>query len=157
MPADVPRSGPNTKAGEKPPVLPVVGTMHTQAGAEAFATFFVRTLDWGFGTVNASYMRHYFNPSCIACSNYANSIDKTRKAHDRYVGGRITVLRAHATGAGAATVLPVDIALSATAGEALDKKGHFVHAEPAYPHATFHMKVQWRNQAWTVVDLGVQL
>ncbi len=64
VPADVPRTGPNTRKGEKPPVMPVLATKHTAAGAQAFAEFFIKTIDWGYATTSSAYMRHYFEQSC---------------------------------------------------------------------------------------------
>src|SRR4051812_30423000 len=41
-PADVPLTGHNVKPGEKPPLYPVAAREHTQAGANAFAEFYMR-------------------------------------------------------------------------------------------------------------------
>src|SRR4051812_41161247 len=61
-PADVPLTGHNVKPGEKPPLYPAAARAHTQAGANAFAEFYMRTLDWAYATTNPSYMKHYTGP-----------------------------------------------------------------------------------------------
>ena len=74
MPADVPRTGPNTRKGEQPPVMPVAATKHTADGAKAFAEFFIKTIDWGYATTSSAYMRHYFK-SVYWCGIAAKAFD----------------------------------------------------------------------------------
>ena len=76
-PADVPLTGHNVKPGEKPPRYPAAATARTQAGANAFAEFFMRTLDWAYATTNPSYMKHYYGPTCGLCNGIATGITKT--------------------------------------------------------------------------------
>ena len=48
-----PKTGPNTRPGEKPPLMPLEATQHTPEGAKAFAEFFIKTIDWGYATVSS--------------------------------------------------------------------------------------------------------
>ena len=73
IPADVPRTGANTRPGEKPPLMPLEATQHTARGAQAFAAFFVKTIDWGYATVSGAYMRHYFATTCMSCRRPVSS------------------------------------------------------------------------------------
>jgi len=91
IPADVPRTGHNVKPGEQPPVYPVAALAKTQAGANAFAKFFMQTLDWAYATTNPSYMKHYYGPTCGLCASLATGIAKTATVHEVFEGGRITV------------------------------------------------------------------
>ncbi|MFL6164244.1 MAG: DUF6318 family protein [Jatrophihabitantaceae bacterium] len=91
-PADVPLTGHNVRPGEKPPVYPAAAKVHSQAGANAFAEFFMRTLDWAYATTNPSYMKHYYGPTCGLCSGIATGIAKTAAEHEWYEGGRLTIL-----------------------------------------------------------------
>jgi Family of unknown function (DUF6318) len=76
-PADVPLTGHNVRAGERPPVYPAAAKVHSQAGANAFAEFFMQTLDWAYATTNPSYMKHYYGPTCGLCNGIATGIAKT--------------------------------------------------------------------------------
>ena len=86
-PADVPLTGHNVRPGEKPPVYPAAARAHSQDGANAFAEFFMKTLDWAYATTNPSYMKHYYGPTCGLCSGIAAGIAKTAAEHHWYEGG----------------------------------------------------------------------
>jgi hypothetical protein len=90
-PADVPLTGHNVKPGEKPPLYPAAARAHTQDGANAFAEFYMRTLDWAYATTNPSYMKHYTGPTCGLCNGLATGISKTAALRHWYLGGRFTV------------------------------------------------------------------
>src|SRR6476469_10732690 len=80
-PADVPLTGHNVKPGEKPPLFPAAAKVRSQAGANAFAEFFMRTLDWMYATTNPAYPRHYFAPSCGLCAGLTTGMTKTMAVH----------------------------------------------------------------------------
>ena len=90
-PADVPLTGHNVRPGEKPPVYPAAAKQHSQAGANAFAEFFLRTWDWAYATTNPSYMQHYFGSTCGLCTGVATGINKTAAERHWFLGGRLTV------------------------------------------------------------------
>ncbi len=92
MPADVPTTGPNlVRKGERPPVMPLVATKHTPAGAVAFAKFFELTIDWGYATTSTAYMRHYYEPTCVTCKSIQLGLDRAAAKHRRFVGGRMAI------------------------------------------------------------------
>ncbi|MGN6607673.1 MAG: DUF6318 family protein [Jatrophihabitans sp.] len=138
-------------------MLPAVGTTHTAAGAEAFAKFFVQTLDWGFATTSSTYMRRYFANSCVGCLSYATSIDKTAALKAHYIGGRLQVQRAQLNFVSAASEETVVLTVDSTAGEAVRANGSFLNADPAHKGATVTLTLAWRNAMWTVTDLRLQL
>jgi len=96
-PADVPLTGHNVRPGEKPPVYPAAARATDQAGANAFAEFFMKTLDWAYATTNPSYMKHYYGPTCGQCQGLALDIGDTAKQRHFYEGGRITIRSIGAT------------------------------------------------------------
>jgi hypothetical protein len=102
FPADVPLTGHNVKPGEKPPLYPAAARARTQDGANAFAEFFLRTVDWAYATANPSYMKHYVARSCGLCTGLAIGISKTAAQKHWYLGGRLTIHAATAT-----TIAPV--------------------------------------------------
>ena len=134
-PADVPLSGHNVRPGEKPPVYPAAARVRSQDGANAFAEFFMRTLDWAYATTNPSYMEHYYGPSCGLCSGIATGIAKTAAEHHWYEGGRIAVRPAQTAPVGDVTAPAefcsrLDVGESATA--VVDTKGNIVGGDGAH-------------------------
>ncbi|MEO6700962.1 MAG: DUF6318 family protein [Jatrophihabitantaceae bacterium] len=159
-PADVPLTGHNVKPGEKPPTYPDAAKARSQAGANAFAEFFMRTLDWAYATTNPSYMKHYYAPSCGQCSGLASGISKTATDHHWYMGGRLTVHDATGTARGSVTAdadycfqLVIDI----TATSVVDKNGHILNGDGAYSGNRFKLCAAWTQiTSWQVSFLARQ-
>jgi len=155
VPADVPTTGPNLRfAGERPPVMPVLASQHTQAGAVAFAIFFIKTIDWGFATTSSAYMNHYFVPSCSECTSYRDSLDLTAAAKERYVGGRASrfsarVVKPAVHAADEAVVVTCDV----TSAEALTETNKYVNAEPAHTGFQSELWLTWIDDRWHVAFL----
>ena len=133
-PADVPLTGHNVKSGERPPVYPAAAKVRSQAGANAFAEFFMRTLDWMYATTNPAYPRHYFASSCGLCAGLTTGMTKTMAAHHFYEGGRFTVHPATGTQIAPVTA-PADycasVKVDTTAAAIVDRTGKVFNGEGA--------------------------
>jgi hypothetical protein len=150
-PADVPLTGHNVKPGEKPPLYPAAAKARTQAGANAFAEFYLRTLDWAYATTNPSYMRHYTAPSCGLCNDLATGISRTATQRHWHVGGRLTVHPATATPIDPVTapadycsIVPVD----STAQTEVNRTGTVFHEEPAHPGLRWKVCMASSSDRW---------
>lgn len=153
VPADVPTTGPNLRfAGEKPPVMPVAATQHTRAGAVAFAEFFIKTIDWGFATTSGAYVRHYYAPTCIECASHADSLDATRRAGHRYLGGRFTIRGA--AGSGSPDEVTVEIRFDLSSVEIVDSTNQFINGGPAKTNLSEAVSVAWRHGQWLVKTMA---
>jgi Family of unknown function (DUF6318) len=134
-PADVPLTGHNVKPGEKPPLYPAAARAKTQAGANAFAEFFMHTLDWAYATTNPSYMRHYSGPSCGLCKGLATGISKTAAEKHWYLGGRFTVHAPTSTTVAPVTA-PADfcsiVVVDETAQSVVDRSGRVFSGDGAH-------------------------
>jgi hypothetical protein len=134
-PADVPLTGHNVRPGEKPPVYPAEARARTEAGANAFAAFFIRTMDWAYATTNPSYMRHYSGASCGLCAGLETGIDKTAALKNWYEGGRLTVISSISTPIGG-VLASADhcslVAFDLQASTIVDKSGKIYNAAGAY-------------------------
>jgi hypothetical protein len=155
-PADVPLTGHNVKPGEKPPLYPAAARARTQAGANAFAEFFMRTLDWAYATTNPSYMKHYTGPSCGLCNGLATGISKTGAEHLWYLGGRLTVHPATATPIGPVTA-PADFCSTAvvdiTATTVVDKTGKIYNGQGALVKQSFKLCAKASSTSWNITYL----
>jgi hypothetical protein len=156
-PADVPLTGHNVKPGEKPPVYPAAAKARTQAGANAFAEFYMRTLDWAYATTNPSYLKHYTGPSCGLCNDLATGISKAAAQRHWYLGGRLTIHPATATPIGPVTapadhcsIVPVD----STAQSEVNRTGTVFHEEPAHPGLRWKLCTTSSSGLWQATYLA---
>jgi hypothetical protein len=150
-PADVPLTGHNLKPGEKPPLYPAAARARTQDGANAFAEFFMRTLDWAYATTNPSYMKHYSGPSCGLCSGLATGISKTAAQKHWYLGGRLTIHPATGTPVGPVTA-PADycstVIVDITATSVVDKTGAVFNGQGALTKQSFKLCMKAETNSW---------
>jgi hypothetical protein len=157
VPADVPTTGPNLRyKGERPPVMPVLATRHTQAGAVAFAKFFELTIDWGYATTSTAYMKHYYEPSCVTCKSIQIGLDKAASQKHHFIGGRMTITRAvsRPVGNDGAAERSALVAYALTSIEVVDRHGTFVDADPAVTLKD-QIWTKWLPGAgWVVVHIG---
>ncbi|HEY0168422.1 MAG TPA: DUF6318 family protein [Jatrophihabitans sp.] len=156
-PADVPLTGHNVKPGEKPPLYPAAARARTQEGANAFAEFFMRTLDWAYATTNPSYMKHYYGPTCGQCDGLARGISRTAAEKHWYLGGRLTVHRAEKTAIAPVTapadfcaVMKVDI----TATSVVDKTGKVFNGDGAYFGDNFKLCSKKSADGWQLTYMA---
>jgi hypothetical protein len=149
VPADVPRTGPNTRKGEKPPVMPLAATKHTAAGAQAFAEFFIKTIDWGYATTSSAYMRHYFTSSCIACVSTARALDRADELHRHFIGDRFAIRQVARAGR-----LSVSVHFDVTAVETVTKRGRPVGGYPALSNFREQLFVRWHISRWIVARMA---
>jgi hypothetical protein len=156
-PADVPLTGHNVKPGEKPPLYPAAAKARTQAGANAFAEFFMRTLDWGYATTNPSYLKHYSGPSCGLCTGLATGIKETAAQKHWYLGGRLTIHPATATPIGPVTA-PADycstVTVDSTAQSVVDRTGTVFNDEPAHPNLRWKVCARSSASRWQATYLA---
>lgn len=156
-PANVPLTGHNLKPGEKPPLYPAAARARTQKGANAFAEFFMRTLDWAYATTNPSYMRHYSAPSCGLCDELATEIQQTAAVRHWYLGGRLTIRPATKTPVGPVTA-PADfcstVSVDRTAHSVVDRAGTVFVEEAAHPNFRWKLCVKASSNRWQVTHFA---
>ena len=158
-PADVPLTGHNVKPGEKPPLYPAAARARTQAGANAFAEFYMRTLDWAYATTNPSYMKHYSGPSCGLCSGLAAGISKTAVQRHWYLGGRFTVHAATPTTIAPVTA-PADfcsmVTVDETAVSVVDASGRVYSGDGAHNGDRLKVCSVATAEAWEITYMAFQ-
>jgi hypothetical protein len=156
VPADVPTVAANpTVIGERPPVPPVME--HTNAGAVAFARFFLQTLDWGTATVDSRYVRRYFAATCLQCVVLSRNLDTDRSVGSTYLGGRITILSASNVASDGRFKSDASVRLNLKLGALAikDASGVFVTGVRGFSLLYEQVWLVWSGAEWTVVDAVV--
>jgi Family of unknown function (DUF6318) len=153
VPADVPRRGPNMRTGERPPVMPVLATQHSAAGAAAFARFFIHTIDWGYATTSSAYMRHYFRPSCIECENVAHALDRAHMLGRTFIGDRFTLRSSRSVVPTRPNMDHVVVRFDVNSAEVVSKTGKFITGEAALPDYGEHVTLRWSSGSWDIVEM----
>jgi hypothetical protein len=155
-PADVPLTGLNVNPGEKPPVFPAAASGRSQAAANAFAAFFIQTLDWGYATTNSAYMRHYYNPSCGLCASLASGLSKTHAAGHWYQGGRLATRSVRVVAADGVTA-PLDycslVVVDISAAVVRDRAGKLLKGQGALSSQPFKLCERRVGESWRVTYL----
>jgi hypothetical protein len=136
--------------------MPLLATKHTAAGAVAFAKFFIRTIDWGYATTSSAYMDHHFTPRCDSCRAFSSSLQKARRTHETFVGGRFTIRSASSArpnpqrGQQTAEIL-FDLGALAT----FNSQHVFVGSQPGRKGARFYVSMDWASGRWVTTWLSV--
>lgn len=73
-----------------PPTLPAVARQDSPAGAEAFARFYIQTLDYSYQSRDTQLLRQLAR--CSGCDAVADGIDQWSSEGGRYEGGRLAVI-----------------------------------------------------------------
>ena len=84
-------SGANVRPGETPPVLDKFAKQHNSAGALAFASYFIKALDWSLATTDPYLIKQISAPSCQACKAYINRLSIFQREGGHVRGGRISL------------------------------------------------------------------
>jgi hypothetical protein len=156
-PADVPLTGHNVRPGEKPPVYPAAAQAHTQDGANAFAEFFMKTLDWAYATTNPSYAKHFSGSTCGLCSGLATGIAKTAMRQLWYEGGRFAIHPATSTPIEPVTA-PADfcsqLIVDVTAESVVDATGKIYNGDGAHANLRFKLCAKSTANSWLTTYLA---
>ncbi len=156
-PADVPLTGHNVKPGEKPPLYPDAAKVKSQSGANAFAEFFMRTLDWMYATTNPAYAKHYYSATCGLCNGLTTGMTKTAALNHWYEGGRITIRSVTATAIAPVTA-PANycstLVIAETAETVVDKTGKIFSGDAA--HLDDHLKLcmKFSSEKWSATYMA---
>jgi hypothetical protein len=140
---------PNALPGEKPPVRPA--DVLSDAGAEAFARYFMQAVDWAYASMDSVLMRGAYDPiTCSYCNQAADRTDADKAAGKRYEGGRSHIFKvASAHGADTANNL-VLVVFDADAIRVYDGTGNVVSNTGAEVRLQFNVRVRYVDGSWQV-------
>lgn len=138
-----------------PPVVAPAGTSAaTPEGAAAFARFFYSQVEAAYTRHDASLVRRYSLPTCLACQRWAAAVEAARTSGQRVTGVVFDVTSAAAP-AITGTELTVRVAYSAPAGHRYDRSGTQVASTPAQPAAVELLGLSRVQGTWKVASASL--
>jgi hypothetical protein len=147
-------TGANVRPGEKPPTLSPVGKTNTPIGADLFARYWIRTLDWGYATTDSSLAKAIFARSCTGCARFMRQFEDASSAGWHFRGGRLAILGTalqdndHQYGATSVE----DVTVSQEALHVLDGKGKTIDSAAMIANDVSRVWLRWTGRRWTVVN-----
>jgi hypothetical protein len=149
-------TGPGVLPGEKPPVMSADAKQHTPAGALAFATYFVRALDWSVATNDTYLVQQVAASSCTACERDITAVAKLRKEGAHETSGRTAVISSKlVTGTfNVNSDLVVEIVTRDEPIVIVRPSAAPSTAAAANPHDVSLVFVSWSDGRWLVVEEG---
>ena len=149
-------SGPNVKPGETPPALNDFAKQHNSAGALAFATYFIKALDWSLATSDPYLLQQISAPSCKSCAAYISRLSQVRTAGQSVVGGRFSIgsarLRQGAFRFHSDYIVEMDLIQNS-----LSITGPGATSPSPISHSTRFVSriyVSWINDRWQIIEQG---
>lgn len=148
----VPTTGPNVRPGEVPPTPDPLVSQNTAEGAQAFAAFYWKQVNWAYSTNNGAPLTGLYTAGCASCHSFQSSIDDTASKGLELSGGHITVkgLALAQTDEVAGAQYGVDVSLGVEELRTVDASGT---TEKTYPATTGTQRLYeaWSDGAWMVL------
>jgi hypothetical protein len=143
---------PNALPGEQPPVRPADDP--SEAGATAFAVYFMRTVDWAYASMDSTLMRQIFDPAlCTYCVTAADKTDLRMSEGNHYVGGRITIsISSAATGGTDERLILIVFSQS---GLSIANAAGTIDPTSISQQLTYqaNVRIRHRAQSWQVIEV----
>ena len=147
-------AAPATTTVTVPPMPAPAGKRDAQ-GATSFASHWLDLVDYGYRTLDAGPLRELATPSCRACAQLTEQLDRDKAAGATYRGGRIHFRSAVPEGP------PEKQTVTALFDQdeltVLDRAGGTTEIVPAN-RTIFVFALDWAGTAWrtTAIKLGVE-
>lgn len=129
-----------------PPPLPPAAQADSPTGAEAFARYWLTTLDYAYQTGNTKPFRQL--GTCKGCIALADAIDQVYREGGRFEGGLLTTMSATASAYSASRSASVSLRYSRTPRKTIHGDGQ-VFDSAGSSNLGFLIKLA-RSNGWTV-------
>jgi Family of unknown function (DUF6318) len=155
-PAGPATTGPNVRPGERPPIMPPAAKQHTQEGALAFGTFYIKALDWAIATMDTSLVKGISAPTCQTCNGEISAISDLKEAGGHVQGGRYSVESARVSMNHLSVKADHAIRLQlvqAPLSRIYSSSSPTVESRTPVPYTSF-VFVTWLRRGWVIVEQG---
>ena len=134
--------------------MPAAAEATTNAGAQAFVTFWFSTYNHAQSKLNSEELTAVSDKSCVFC-NRAKQLIQDLKGNSRTVsGGEITIsnyklIRGNKDG------MRLDVVYDQKAGSVLDGTGAKIASAKAKKSGKMLIALKWTGTRWTMLDVAV--
>ena len=149
-------TSPNVRPGERPPTMPVAAKEHTKEGALAFATFYIKALDWAIATMDTSLVKGISAPTCQTCNGEISAISDLKQAGGHVQGGRYDVESAQVSLDHLSVKADYAIRLQLVQGalsRAYPSSSPTVESPTPVSYMSF-VFVSWLTRGWIIMEQG---
>ena len=141
---------PNVNPGERPPVRPADAL--SDAGAKAFAVYFVKTIDWAYASMDTTLLEAASTAECHLCGVLAKIITDRRALGDVYSGSRFTVLDAIVDNGPTDDTRLVNVVFSYTELYIRHPDGSAEFDEGAHDLVQLNVRVRFASDTWATYE-----
>lgn len=142
------KPSPSTSTGNWPAGTPAAAKAHTDAGAAAFALYYLRTVNRLGKNPRTGVLPAFSEPTCNTCANFSQTqTDLVRQRHhftcEQFIQLRITSSAQSVSGYTTLTTRqPVC--------KEVDSTGQTVKTNPSYPETSLAVLGTWKTGRWLI-------
>ena len=153
-PPTVPTTGPNVRPGETVPTLPSVAKSNSSAGAVEFASYWLKTLDWGYSTTSPTLLSESSAQSCLECARFAKIFTAAKDHGQHFQGGHLSAIEFRIADPGGhdAATEAVDITYRQQPVRLVDSSNNEVRRAAGLPHEIRRIWLGRNRGTWIVLD-----
>jgi hypothetical protein len=137
---------------DEPPVLPDAAKAQTTAGAKAFVSYFVDTVNYGYLQQNPAPLDEASGRTCLVCQALVKNIDSLRRQGGRQVDGQWEVTKVNslaATGDQERVLLSTVKIHPGRSRASADEEFKPIHRSTTF----YEFHVVWSRGHWLATDL----
>ena len=127
----------------------------TTVGAQSFAVYFFKALDWSLATTDPYLIQDISSPKCLACQAYIKTITDLASEGGHFDGGRLRVTGEQMD---VGKVVPSDyvvkVFLNQDAGTAVRPNAPPSAVATAAPNVSDELYVSWTGNQWIAIEIA---
>lgn len=143
-------ASPTTEAGG-PPELPPEATEQTEAGAEAFAIYFLKHFDYLRQNPVLGGLHGLYSESCTACLSYEGQIDDFATNSLRYDAPSVEIISSQTVGLGEEFLSTVTV--NELAVDTIDRNGEVVKKNPSSSKVGTVFTLTFNDEDGWIIDV----
>lgn len=144
---------PTSSSSSAPGVLPAAAKPHTEAGAVAFATFYVLAADKAYVSQDAAILKAHSAPSCAGCQSAIEGVGQFKAAGQHQLRPSMTVLSTKVLPTSTTDVALVEVQIRTTEVDVQDASGAVVGATDGGDSA-YQVTANWTDGHWSATAFG---
>ncbi|MFC8502229.1 DUF6318 family protein [Pedococcus sp. NPDC057267] len=127
--------------------LPPEATQHTEAGARAFAKYFVSVLDDSQVSADPTALEAVSGDACKGCKAYVDMSRQLAAKGQRQQRTALSLKDMYVRPGATADAMTIDLLIDEAPSKTVDRGGVVVESFPA-DKTTLRITLQWRGQSW---------